>query len=144
MRLSQQCIAALSQGGMFENSAHMSRFAELMRCYEEFAFFSRGLCKCMYLSAWDDEHFLVMLEALNVMAIDRSPDTQIMSDQRGELEAASDTDSQIILQLSDAWLKDQPYEVPFDRLTEGGAYIIRRGFEAADIIDNVFDDAVEQ
>ncbi len=144
MQLTQQCISALGHAGLFENRAHMSRFKELMNCFENYPFFSRGLCKCMYLSAWDDEHFLVMLETLNVLALDKSRDTQIMSDQKDELQADTDEDSQVIIQLSDAWLKNQHYDVPFERLTEGGAYIIRQGFKAAEIIDQLFVQAARQ
>ena len=141
MRVTLHCIAALSRAGLFEDDAHQSRFGELMNCFEDYPFFNRGLCKCMYLSAMDDEHFLVMLEVLNAMALDKSRDTQFMSDQREELEEAWNTDDQIIVRLSDAWLNNRTYEVPFDRMTNAGAYIIHRGFEAAEIIDELFDKA---
>ena len=141
MRVTLHCIAALNRAGLFENDAHQARFGELMNCFEDYPFFSRGLCKCMYLSAIDDEHFLVMLEVLNAMALDRSRDTQMMSDQKEELEDAWDTDDQIIVCLSDAWLNNQPFEVPFDHMSEVGASIVRRGFEAANIIDELFDKA---
>jgi hypothetical protein len=98
----------------------------------------------MYLSAMDDEHFLVMLEVLNAMALDKSRDTQFMSDQRQELEDTWNTDDQIIVRLSDAWLNNQAYEIPFGSMTEAGAYIIRRGLEAADIINDIFDKALGQ
>ena len=63
------------------------------------------------------------------------------SDLREELEDAWDTDDQIIVRLSDAWLNNRTYEVPFDRMTNAGANIIHRGFEAAEIIDELFDKA---
>ena len=144
MNITLHCTAALNRAGLFEDDAHQSRFAELLNCFEDYPFFSRGLCKCMYLSAMDDEHFLVMLEVLNAMALDKSRDTQFMSDQRQELEDTWNTDDQIIVRLSDAWLNNQAYEIPFGSMTEAGAYIIRRGLEAADIINDIFDKALGQ
>ena len=44
-----QCVAALDEEKLFENSEHRTRFLELMDCYGGYPFFTKGLCKCMYL-----------------------------------------------------------------------------------------------
>ncbi len=144
MDITVHCSAALTKAGLFENTAHQSRFADLVSCFNRYPFFSRGLCKCMYLSAWDDEHFLVMLEVLNAMVIGGNRDTQVMSDDRPDLESDWDTDSRLIMQLSDAWLNNRPCEISMDLLSEAGRHIIERGFAASEIIDHIFDKAYSQ
>lgn len=42
-------------------------------------FFSKGLCKCIYLSAWDEEHFCIMVETLTELSLGRETDTKEMS-----------------------------------------------------------------
>lgn len=74
----ENCLAALDAAKLFENSGHRTRFKELMDCYSNYPFFTKGLCKCMYLSAWDDEHFAVMLETLMDMSLGREQDTKDM------------------------------------------------------------------
>lgn len=69
MSWSDKCIAALAEKKLFENSGHRTRFKELLDCYADYPFFNRGLCKCMYLSAWDEEHFCIMLETLMSMSL---------------------------------------------------------------------------
>lgn len=69
MAWQEKCIKALSDQNLFKDSWHKTRFKELMDCYSNYPFFTRGLCKCMYLSAWDEEHFCIMLENLAEMTL---------------------------------------------------------------------------
>ena len=69
MNFKERCISLLDEEGMFEDSGHRTRFKELLDCYGDYPFFGGGLCKCMYLSAWDEVHFAVMLEVLTGMAL---------------------------------------------------------------------------
>lgn len=143
MGWNEQCISALGAAGMFENSEHMTRFKELLDCYSGYPFFTKGLCKCMYLSAWDDEHFAVMLETLNDMALGRERDTVDMRIQ-GDLMADINMDEHAVgearmYQLSSAFLENKPF-VPAkadENLSEHYRYLIRRALEAAKIIDGV-------
>lgn len=52
MNQKDACLFALDKAKLFESSGHRTRFKELMDCYSQFPFFTKGLCKCMYLSAW--------------------------------------------------------------------------------------------
>jgi hypothetical protein len=74
-----KCFAALDKEKMFENSDHRTRFKELFDCYRDYPFFSKGLCKCIYLSAWDEEHFCIMVETLTELSLGRETDTKEMS-----------------------------------------------------------------
>ena len=71
-------FSILDTGNMFEDSGHRTRFKELLDCYGDFPFFSKGLCKCMYLSAWDEEHFCIMLEILTDLSLGRETSTREM------------------------------------------------------------------
>ena len=75
MKWKNDYLTALDEAGLFENTGHRTRFKELMDCYAGFPFFSKGLCKCIYLSAWDDEHFAIMLETLNEMTLGQEKNT---------------------------------------------------------------------
>ena len=83
---------------LFENEAHQSRFKELLDCYSQAGFFTPGLCKCMYLSCWDEEHFVIMLDMLNQLKL---KDHMTLSDmnENGKLmaEEMPDDDYAVIL-----------------------------------------------
>ena len=64
MNWKTSCYLALEEEKLFETYGHRNRFMELLDCFDDQPFFSPGLCKCMYLSAWDEEHFAIMLETL--------------------------------------------------------------------------------
>ena len=131
-------IAALEEAHMFENSEHMTRFKELMDCYADYPFFTKGLCKCMYLSAWDEEHFAIMLQSLNDMALGREQNTDDMRFQ-GELLAEEHVDGEYYMyHLSCALLDGRPFlPQEYRNVDEHYRYIITRGLAAAEVIDKV-------
>ena len=108
MSWSDTCIAALAEKKLFENSSHRTRFKELLDCYSDYPFFNRGLCKCMYLSAWDEEHFCVMLETLMSMSLGKEQDTGDMRIQGDVLAGNEPTSDYYMYQLSNAFLDDSP------------------------------------
>ena len=84
------CTLALQKAGLFQDSHHLSRFKELVDCYRSYPFFTKGLCKCMYLSAWDEEHFCIMLETLAELTLGRERNTSEMKSKGACLAEASD------------------------------------------------------
>lgn len=139
MTVNYQCLRELENQGLFENGDHRARFSELVSCYCNYPFFNKGLCKCMYLSSWDMEHFIQMLDILNNMTLDKSRDVELMKDNGKVLEYSSDGYDRYIFQMCDAFLNDLPYEIPDVPISEAGLYIMRRGLQAAQIIDHVFE-----
>lgn len=136
------CVVALDAEKMFENSGHKMRFQELIDCFSGYPFFSRGLCKCMYLSAWDDEHFAIMLETLNDMALGRENNTEDMKIQGDMLaEDYADADGYgdaYVFRLSGMFLegkKGRP--AGEEKLTPEYRYIVRQALRAAEIIDTI-------
>ena len=98
MSKSEQYLSALDEKGLFVSSGHKTRFKELVDCYGAYPFFTKGLCKCMYLSAWDEEHFAMILEILSDLAIGRERDTQEMRLQ-GDVLAGQQKDGHELQRL---------------------------------------------
>lgn len=130
---------ALDAGRLFEDDAHRSRFKELTDCYAGAPFFTKGLCKCMYLSCWDDEHFLIMLDMLNQLSLKANMNLDDMH-ENGELMAEEKTDYENhIMRLSCAFLTGVPFDeagLPAD-LEPKGRHIISRALAAAAVIEGI-------
>lgn len=134
------CVSALAAAGLFEDSWHRTRFKELIDCYGNYPFFTKGLCKCIYLSAWDEEHFCVMLETLTDLSLGKESDTREMRIKGDALAEEESLPDSYVYHLSNAFLDNASYSLA----DAGGAdeqvlYIIRRALEAAEIIDEIFD-----
>lgn len=134
----EKCISALNAENMFEDSWHRIRFKELLDCYINYPFFAKGLCKCMYLFARDEEHFCSLLRALSEMTLTKAKDTKEMS-LRGTLLAKELTGPDYYFyRLAVSFLD----ETPFD--PEGNASLdsivvslIGRALRASEIIDEL-------
>lgn len=138
MGTSEMYVEALEQAQMFENSEHLTRFKELLDYYAGYPFFTKGLCKCMYLSAWDEEHFAIMLQTLNDLALGREQSTDDMRFQ-GELLAEEHVDGEYYMyHLSCAFLDGRQFlPSEYRHVTPEYRYIIERGLKAAEIIEQV-------
>lgn len=129
-------FSILDNRNLFEDSGHRTRFKELLDCYADFPFFTKGLCKCMYLSAWDDEHFCILLEILTDMSLGRDTNTREMR-IKGEALAEEQCDAQYyVYQLSNAFLDNAPFRLPEDAdIPPKISHIISRALAAAELID---------
>ncbi len=145
MRKTEKYLNALDAARMFENSEHRTRFKELMDCYGDYPFFTKGLCKCMYLSAWDEEHFAIMLQTLNDMALGRDQNTDDMRIQ-GEMLAEENIDGEYYMyHFSCALLDGRPFlPSEYQNVDDHYRYIITRGLAAAEVIEQVKEDGTEQ
>ena len=143
MGITERYMEALEAAKLFEDYGHKTRFKELMDCYSQYPFFSKGLCKCMYLSAWDDEHFIVMVEMLNSMAIGQEQDTEDMrieGEMRAEDFQADAADGEAFMyQLSSSFLNGTPFGMEgLEKLPESFQYIVKKTIEAEAVIEGVF------
>lgn len=138
----ESCITALDAEKMFENPGHKMRFQELMDCFSKYPFFSRGLCKCMYLSAWDDEHFVIMLETLNDMALGRENNTEDMKIQ-GDMMAEDYADAEgygdaYMFRLSGMFLENRKGKPEGEeKLSPEYLYLVNQALKAGEIIDGI-------
>lgn len=138
MNRSEHYLSALDQSGLFEDSGHRTRFKELMDCYSHYPFFTKGLCKCMYLSAWDEEHFAVILEVLSDLAIGRERDTEEMRLQGEALAEEHMGGEYYVYQLSNAFLDGKKFSLADDvELLPEFQYIISQALKAEKVIDQV-------
>ena len=145
MKWSEKCIMELTHRNLFENDDHRARFRDLLDCYYGAPFFTKGLCKCMYLSAWDQKQFTQILDVLNEMVLEHDHDLSLMKDNGMVLEQTArnegDNATAAILEAS----KDLIEDVPYDRsrlddleISEPeAAYLIKRGLLAAQCIDDL-------
>jgi len=129
---------ALAEKKLFESSGHRTRFKELMDCYSDYPFFTKGLCKCMYLSAWDEEHFCVMLETLTDMSLGRETDTGDMR-MEGDIRAGSQMDDDYYMyHLANAFLDGTPFHLdPEANVSPEKRYTIRQALLASEVIDSL-------
>lgn len=118
-----QCVAALDEEKLFENSEHRTRFLELMDCYGGYPFFTKGLCKCMYLSAWDEEHFAILLETLMRMSLGREQNTEDMEANGEALAREEDGDEQKMYLLSCEFLEGKPCSIDLDTVSANTAIL---------------------
>lgn len=138
MSKSELYLVALDQSGLFEDSGHRTRFKELMDCYGHYPFFTKGLCKCMYLSAWDEEHFATILEVLSGLAIGKERDTEEMRIQGEALAEKHMGGEYYVYQLSNAFLDGELFMLTDNvKLSPEFRYIIRQALKAELVIDKV-------
>ncbi len=138
MSKSELYLVALDQSGLFEDSGHRTRFKELMDCYGHYPFFTKGLCKCMYLSAWDEEHFATILEVLSDLAIGKERDTEEMRIQGEALAEKHMGGEYYVYQLSNAFLDGELFMLTDNvKLSPEFRYIIRQALKAELVIDEV-------
>lgn len=138
MSWKDKCFSALTAEKMFENPEHSRRFRELVDCFSGYPFFSRGLCKCIYLSSWDEKHFCIILESLTALTLGNEKNTLEMR-ERGESLAAEQTDSEYyVFELANAFLDNMPFRLSSSPdITPQTRYIIMRALHAAAIIDRL-------
>ena len=140
MKWFEKCLLELTHHNMFESTEHRSRFLDLISCYSGAAFFTKGLCKCMYLSSWDDDHFGIMLDTLNHLVIENVQTTGTMAEQGDVLSQTSVGTEAEIYKLSTAFLAEQPYTCPdLTTIDPDCAYIIRKAVQAGHYIDDLPD-----
>lgn len=138
MSWNENCLNALTKAGLFESSDHRTRFSELLECFSDKPFFTKGLCKCMYLSAWDEEHFAILLEMLSFMSIGKDKDTREMSIVGDSLAEEETGDEAHIYRLSISFLENTPFSLDENvQLGDRAAYVISRAQEAARILDGL-------
>lgn len=139
MNWKEKCFAALDAEKMFEDSGHRTRCKELIDCFSGYPFFTKGVCKCVYLSAWDEKHFCVMLETLTDLSLGKETTTKEMSVKGDALAEEQTDDEYYVYQLSISLLEGKPYHISSSEIGAETRYIIQRALKAAEIIDRLGD-----
>lgn len=145
MNWNEKCLMELTHHNLFEDNAHRLRFRDLLSCYFTAPFFTKGLCKCMYLSSWDEEHFAVMLDMLNEMTLECARNLRMMKDQGEIMELHLSGYEAEVFRLSNAFINDTPYVMPdLGIMDPEGAHIIRQALKAGEYIDELPDPGPRQ
>lgn len=145
MKWTEKCILDLAHHNLFEDDGHRRRFDDLLDCYFTKPFFSKGLCKCMYLSSWDADHFVMMLDVLNSTLIEKDFHLVLMKDQgeilQKEAESSHDLVTSEIWKLTNSFISGRPYDRSGLKQIEIGypdaAYMMKRALAAAALIDEL-------
>ncbi len=141
MKWFEKCILELTHHNMFDSTEHRNRFQDLVSCYSTAPFFTKGLCKCMYLASWDEEHFEVMLSTLNEMVISGDKNVRQMAQNGQVLAVQSQGYDQEIYKLSASFLTNSEYTLPdFTTFDPDGAHLIRKAILAGKYIDDLQED----
>lgn len=130
---------------LFENDGHRRRFHDLLDCYFSKPFFSKGLCKAMYLSSWDADHFMLMLDTLNSTLIEKDFRLSLMRDQgliwQKEAHDAHETEQEEIWKLTNSFFGGESYDCSGLPALEidypETAYMIKRTLAASELIDEL-------
>ncbi len=144
MLWSEKCLMELTHHNMFDSAEHRLRFRDLVDCYYRAPFFTKGLCKCMYLSCFDDVHFDIMLSMLNELTIDSAKSLRAMREQGQVLLEDMPPEEREVQKLANSFLGDGYYQVPdYADIDPDTAHILRRGILAAAYIDDLPDPQVK-
>jgi len=85
------------------------------------------------------EHYVIMLDILNDMSIGRSQNSDEMSDNGITMENEAEGYDRYIIQMSGAFLKNEPFEIPDEDIEEEGLKIMHMGLRASEVIDEIFE-----
>ena len=92
----------------------------------------------MYLYAWDDEHFVQMLDILNHLTIEEARDLRSMSDNGDVMVSRLSGTEAEIYALSNSFITGSSYTLPdFTLMDSEGAHIIRQALLASLYIDDL-------
>jgi hypothetical protein len=92
----------------------------------------------MYLSAWDEEHFAIMLETLTAMSLGRETDTQDMRIQGDTLAEVQPNAEYYVYQLSNAFLDNHAFILPENaKIEPEQRRIIEQALKASKLIDSI-------
>lgn len=129
---------------LYNDDRHRQLFHEITECYCDKAFFTPGLVKCMYMAAWDDEHFAQLLAQLTEMSFARRSEALSDMAENGQLMAEesvlfSNSTDACLYKLSCSFIEEEPFDlssVPED-LDERGRQVLDLSLKAAAVIDRI-------
>lgn len=67
MNWEEQCVPALVEQRVFLSPQHFSRFETAFGFLRNQRFFTKGLCKCAVLAAWDQKNFMTFMDVMHQM-----------------------------------------------------------------------------
>ena len=81
MSWEEKCIPALLEQRVFLSPQHFSRFETAFSFLRHQYFFTKGVCKCAILAAWDPKHFKIFMDSMQEMVEKKVKDSSCMITQ---------------------------------------------------------------
>ncbi len=78
MAWKDKCLRSLMDANLFLSSAQLERFKETWKVLKKQPFCTKGLCKCLFMSAWDQEHYQFLKDTVDEMIARKDTDTSYM------------------------------------------------------------------
>ena len=128
----------LEEKHLFNDLQHGTRFYQLVSCYCDKPFFTPGICKCIYLGAWDDEHFVQILSMMTELSFAANPESEDMAENGRFLADETEGPEKYIMLLSCSFVENKPFDVQLpDDLDDRTKRVISYGLKASAVIDEV-------
>ena len=123
------CKKELQSAKLFADDRHYRRFADAVDCYCDRPFFNEGLCKCIYMSSFDRDHYNVFLQTINGIVARREKNLAFMKEmgkvtqdaleidyEAGKISPEMSLREQCMYALSNAFLygKEKEYDLPLE------------------------------
>lgn len=135
-----KCISALTAHHVFLTPQHFNRFEQIYTALEGNIHFTRELCKCAFLAAWDHELASKFQSSVFPLLRNRQPNLQELITTAKEDLAGQDPNMKIIYQMVIDFL-EHPGETPAEHcmlsLSPNWLPIADSALEASHIIDRL-------
>ncbi|MGI6070219.1 MAG: hypothetical protein ACOYBE_07295 [Blautia sp.] len=136
----EYCVEGLDQQNCFVSAFHKSRFIEMFDRVKYQPFFTKGLCKCLFLSAWDQEHTNVMKNMLQELIQKKCQDVGYMLEQGKEFARHGHVNEKTMYELAEYFLTHPnctPDESWLMSLSRGWVALGDSALQASEVIDKL-------
>lgn len=107
----EYCIEELDRYYCFVSAFHKSRFIKMYDRVKYLPFFTKGLCKCIFLAAWDQEHSQVMERMLDELTERKAQNLEYMVESGRRIQEEGQSNERILYELAEFFLT-HPGETP--------------------------------
>lgn len=136
----EHCVEGLDRQRCFVSAFHKSRFIEMFDRFKYQPFFTKGLCKCMFLSAFDQEHTNVMTDMLQELTRRKSQDLSYMLEHGKEAASHGHVNERTMYELAEYFLThpdSTPDESWLMSLSRGWVALGDGALQASEVIDKL-------
>lgn len=134
------CVEGLDRQSCFVSAFHKSRFIEMYDKVKYQPFFTRGMCKCLFLSAWDQEHTNVMKQMIWELMERKSKNLDYMLEQGRRMSQHGHANERAMFKLAEYFLT-QPDKTPDESwlmdLSRGWVALGDSALQASEVIDHL-------
>lgn len=115
MSWEEKCIPALLEQRVFLSPQHFSRFETAFSFLRHQYFFTKGVCKCAILAAWDPKHFKIFMDSMQEMVEKKVKDSSCMITQGKLYSKHSDNNMRLFAELYTYFLSN-PNQTPSENI----------------------------